>query len=309
MQNLLNGDNTRLSNSVLGNILHIYGAWNDAYLDAIRDNNIVGIELWPTSASGSQESFDFLYKIPNIVYFESHLLRPLDYKELYSLKNLIHIGFQRSLSKYFDFTKFRNLQSVSVSWTQTCESLFQCNKLRCLFISEYRKSEIHQLTKLKSLEALALKDCSLTDLSFLIDIKNIKKLELGAPKLDQLNVISHCDKLKLLKLIEYKGNSSLSFLADLRNINYLYILSGRKVDDVKFIQKMNNLRLFNFKLNILDGDLSSLGKLKHLSECRFQDRKHYNISLASIAEITHANKNELSVDDNLFCRHLQHGIL
>lgn len=76
--------------------------------------------------------------------------------------------------------------------------------------------------------------------------------------------IDHCGKIK-----------DFSVLEELENLEILYLEGNNSIPNLKFLDKLKNLQVFGFDVNVEDGNLSPCLRLPTVW-C-YQGRRHYNL--------------------------------
>ena len=75
--------------------------------------------------------------------------------------------------------------------------------------------------------------------------------------------IESCPKIK-----------DFSVLSSLENLEYLYLFGNNNLPNLDFLQNMKKLKVFNFTMNVEDGDLTNCLSIP-CATCK--NRKHYNL--------------------------------
>ena len=97
----------------------------------------------------------------------------------------------------------------------------------------------------------------LTDISFLADFKNLRRLDLDLNNISDISVLSGLINLWMLSLDDNQI-SDISALSGLTNLTYLY-LGGNQIRDISVLSGLTcltNLNLYNNKIS--DADIESL---------------------------------------------------
>ncbi len=147
------------------------------------------------------------------------------------------------------------------------------------------------LTKLSNLENLILGNNSLTDISFINDLKGLKKLDLS---INNVKNISSIKNLKNITELDLGGNqlSDISPLKELKNLMKLN-LEYNRLNDISLLKNFNNLTVLNIEGNQLN-DISPLKELKNLKKLNLGNNHLSDISPLKELE----NLTVLSIEDN-----------
>ncbi|WP_337085602.1 hypothetical protein [Elizabethkingia anophelis] len=204
----------------------------------------------------------------NIVYLSNF---NIDKSEiLYALRKAIRLEIKKCKYKgkeRIDWTVFSRLEEVFTPYSKRFVNLFTHLTLKTIFIEKFTeenyqfpKNEIlntlsiegsvscdwSTLTHFNKLEALYLSEIkSLTDISWLGDLNNLKELDISLCKNAKAitEVISKVKSLKYLHIFQSGVIESLQSLASLTNLEELTIENkGKLVDkNISFLDKIPNL--------------------------------------------------------------------
>ena len=192
-------------------------------------------------------------KIPGLEYLEVNSNEDLNYHLVPTLKTL-HL-----------FGPFSKLKDSDLKWLSACSQLdtleITCAKIRCL----------------EGIERLAQMQC--LRLNYNRSLQDISALESVAPTLRMLH-IEKCPNI-----------TDFSVLEKLNNLEYLVIKGSNEIPDLSFLRGLPNVQLFDFDINVVDGDLSPCLALPYV-RCR-RSRRHYNLKDAQLPKgpCKHGNEN------------------
>ena len=105
---------------------------------------------------------------------------------------------------------------------------------------------------------LYIKDLSIFDNRKLEDISVLSEISATLTALE----IDCCGKIK-----------DFSVLSSLSNLQSLRLIGSNKLPDLSFVKNLPELKVFDFRMNVLDGDLTPCLPIPYVS---IQNRKHYN---------------------------------
>lgn len=192
-------------------------------------------------------------KIPGLEYLEVNSNEDLNYHLVPTLKTL-HL-----------FGPFSKLKDSDLKWLSACSQLdtleITSAKIRCL----------------EGIERLARMQC--LRLNYNRSLQDISALESVAPTLRMLH-IEKCPNI-----------TDFSVLEKLNNLEYLVIKGSNEIPDLSFLRGLPNVQLFDFDINVMDGDLSPCLALPYV-RCR-RSRRHYNLKDAQLPKgsCKHGNEN------------------
>jgi hypothetical protein len=192
-------------------------------------------------------------KIPGLEYLEVNSNEDLNYHLVPTLKTL-HL-----------FGPFGELKDHDLKWLSACSQLdtleITCAKIHCL----------------EGIERLAQMQC--LRLNYNRSLQDISALESVAPTLRMLH-IEKCPNI-----------ADFSVLEKLKNLEYLVIKGSNQIPDLSFLRGLPNLQMFDFDINVVDGDLSPCLALPYV-RCR-RSRRHYNLKDAQLPKgaCKHGNEN------------------
>lgn len=192
-------------------------------------------------------------KIPGLEYLEVNSNEDLNYHLVSTLKTL-HL-----------FGPFSKLKDSDLKWLSACSQLdtleITCAKIRCL----------------EGIERLAQMQC--LRLNYNRSLQDISALENVAPALRMLH-IEKCPNI-----------TDFSVLEKLKKLEYLVIKGSNQIPDLSFLRGLPDLQLFDFDVNVEDGDLTPCLALPYV-RCR-RSRRHYNLKDAQLPKgaCKHGNEN------------------
>ncbi|CAM3601637.1 hypothetical protein ELOC111193_13040 [Elizabethkingia occulta] len=204
----------------------------------------------------------------NIIYFSNF---NIDKREiLYALKNAFRLEIRKCTYKgkeLIDWTVFTRLEELFTPYSKRFVNLFTHPALKTIFIEKFTEENyrfpeneiLHTLsiegnvscdwstlTHFNKLEALYLSEIkSLTDISWLGDLNNLKDLDISLCKNIEaiIEVISKIKSLKYLHIFQSGVIESLQSLANLTSLEELTIENKGKLIDknISFLDKISNL--------------------------------------------------------------------
>ncbi|MCL1674927.1 protein phosphatase 1 regulatory subunit 42 [Elizabethkingia meningoseptica] len=189
---------------------------------------------------------------------------------LYALKNAIRLEIKKCTYKgkeRIDWSVFTRLEEVFTLYSKRFVNLFTHPTLKTIFIEKFTEENYRfpkngiintfsiegsvscdwsTLTHFNKLEALYLSEIkSLTDISWLVELNNLKELDISLCKNAKAitEAISTIKTLKYLHIFQSGVIESIQSLASLTNLEELTIENKGKLSDknISFLDKISNL--------------------------------------------------------------------
>lgn len=261
-----------------GERLVLHQEWKDEYIGYMLDHNIS--ELNVNYARGFKgDSLDFLQNLPFLTGLLLIVYNVPDTSVIHNLKRLRALNIGTRDKTPLDFAQFPLLEDCGMDWRAKSESIFQCTKLKRLFISKYSAKNTDGFGSLSALKELYFSAGPVADLTGLSPLQGLEKLGLYYLRsLSSLEGIQSLTRLEELRIETCRKIDQIDEVRDLKNLRRLTIANCGDIASLRPIDGLSELdRLYFYEsTNILDGDLSSLTRLKKLSDVRFMNRKHYS---------------------------------
>ncbi len=204
--------------------------------------------------------------------YDAKYLDSLSIRHVSNLNNL-KLGQLKKL-KCITFDKTTSLENLG-------EELSQVEALSIWHISK-SLGQFEVLSKFPNLKWLTVAFCELSSLEGLCNTKSLLYLDLAyLRKLKSLRNISYVGssllELSLDSCREIEGNDGLNKLANLRS---LYVANWNQFVDLKFCENLELLESFLFSgVDVKDGNISRLFKLKNLKSIVYTSKKHFDVKL------------------------------
>ena len=281
-----------------GPVLEIDGKWKAEYFGLVHKHQVKGIHL-RFFLNEYETDFSFLAEMPHLQYFGAGIAFPFDPAPLYHLKDLRCLWLMSTRTMVIDFTRFKHLEVAALPWVKGMDSIFQCATLRRLALEGYRNPGSEAFCGLTALEALDLGDSTMVEIDSFADLPRLKKLRLMfLPRLTSIAPLRRCESLEVLHLGRCGKVTDFSPVKYLQRLQYLILSPGKSVPSLDMVKPLRKLRLFNFDLEVADGNMEVLKELPLLAHAVFPKRRRYSHSSAEIREWLSSKGRKLSVAEN-----------
>jgi len=261
-----------------GERLVLHQEWKDEYIGYMQDHKIS--ELNVNYARGFKgDTLDFLQDLPFLTGLLLIVYNIPDTSVIHNLRRLRALNIGTRDTTHLDFTQFPLLEDCFMNWRTKSESIFHCTALKRLHIDKYSGKNTDGFGSLSALKELYFSGGPVADLTGLIPLQGLEKLGLyHLRSLSSLQGIQSLMRLEELKIETCRKINQIDEVQDLKNLRRLTIANCGDIASLRPIDGLSRLeRLYFYEsTNILDGDLSSLTRLKNLSDVRFKNRKHYS---------------------------------
>ena len=254
--------------------LRIDCQWNDDIIPILENLSIESLYLY--GSAWSCDDYSFLSRIPPLKHLSilSSSINRIDYVSAQTeLAQLSLYGCIKD-QKTIDFRRIHHLKRLVCSGDVVNPTLFSCTELTHLSVDEIWEINNLQFNKLTHLTELTIKNSSITDLSFLNSLQELAELSMdNCRSIREFQAISY---LKNLRWLSLRGVilRDLSFLSQMSDLRILVIDTG-KVESIKPIEKLINLKAVSVRGLILDNDLTPISALPYLSMLWINNKRQY----------------------------------
>lgn len=197
---------------------------------------------------------------------------------LKSLKNLVKLNVQtNNISDYSILESLNKLKELSISDNTIQEDKFPTLfDLEVLSLRDCHLSNLSFIQKFKSLKKLNLSFNIIKELSFLKDFKNLTELNLSYNKISDISFLKGMNYLKELNLRnnQIKDITTLNDFKELTNLN----LRSNLISDIKILKEIKKLKFLDLNKNEIE-DISVLSNLKELVYLNLVSNQVYDISV------------------------------
>jgi hypothetical protein len=173
---------------------------------------------------------------------------------------------------------FPCLEECLLEWRDGFIPFLHSNSIRKLVLSDYKRSTIDEVSRLRNLRELSIYNSNIKSLDELSGLINLSRLELALlRKWDDLQFCSSLQNLMFFDISRCSALRSIQPLSFCRRLRRLAINDMAHIDSLSPIRSLPLLEelLFYGTTHIDDGDLSFLSDMPNLCSISFQDRKHY----------------------------------
>lgn len=227
----------------------------------------------------------FLEKCPTLKYL--HIIPAdcayhFDFSPLYCLKGLKGINCATEYGTHFtkkcslDYRYMPDIEDADIAGAGH-RFFNELPILKRLNVSRVKATDASNLFSSIHLERLDITQCSIKSLSGIEETCGLKELGLFYNRsLNDVGAIVACGKTLTTLAIESCGMiSDFSFLYELPNIEYLQLNGCNKLESLAFLKNMKKLKVLNFNLDVLDGDLTPCLSIPYVYLGR--NRKNFNL--------------------------------
>lgn len=283
--------------------LFIQEVASDGDIRYINDNNIEKVYL------KGMADYDFLKECPSIKYLAIEFQLPrkklknlpiqknkyiaqYDLSPIYEMPDLKMMELLSNEHENVatkctvDLNKLKKLESVSGD-CQYMDNIDCCTSLRSIYLVSYKpkSKNLEEFSKLRLLDTITLTQCSIESLKGIESLSKITCLYLYYNRnlRDIHDLMTVKDSIRALEIMNCPNIQDLEQLSNLTKLKTLSIWGKGEIQNIKFIEKMKNLKSFLFELNVLNGDLTPCLKLLNV-KC-IKDRRHYNYKNSDLPKL------------------------
>ena len=233
------------------------------------------INIIPSTTAGDKFDFSPLYILP----------------EIQSLRCSTKYGKFGENSSKMDYSQVCGLEDLCVS-TQNDVNYQRISTLKKLGVSNYNGSDLRNLFCSKELDTLEISSCRIRTLDGIETAPKMQCLYLSHNR--QLQDISRLDEvkktLKALRIQQCSKICDFSVLAELKNLEYLFLEGSNKIPSLDFVRTLSNLKTLIINMEVEDGDISPCLNLSYAHCGRI--RKHYNLKANDLPKGIYYRGNE-----------------
>jgi hypothetical protein len=252
--------------------------WQPGTEKLLLKNEIVELELNDAKGWHGNDIL-FLKLLPNLKAFTIIDLKISSVEPIHYLHELRKLEVITYCQTNIDSKSFPMLEDCALEWRSGASSLFACKTLRSFYVNRYNGKDTKNFSSLTNLENLSILNSTIESLRGIGNLKRLRALRLGNLKrLSSLSGINELINLEELDIQKCKKIDSLEDLGQMPRLKKIFLNDMGTINSFAPLAKIETLEsvLFYGSTNVVDGDISPLMSLKHLSKISFQNRRHYS---------------------------------
>ncbi|EMQ4858105.1 hypothetical protein Q4R69_04125 [Morganella morganii subsp. sibonii] len=211
----------------------------------------------------------------------------------YSYSSLIGVAQFRNL-QYFQligdvsdgeipFVELENLKEVDLKYQdKTCNQIFERKDIEYLDLGYYKERSGSKLEGFKKIKQLSLKHCVFSDLSFISDMNDLKKISVSYnSKLTHIEALGKVNNtLKSIGIQNCKKISDWHVLKEMKELEFIYIENCGEIESLDFLSNLPKLRALYIigSTKILDGKLKKIINKNNIEKVNVVIQKNYDIT-------------------------------
>ncbi len=263
----------------------------EQYIKCINKKNIKRLVL-AEEFGYKLNSLSFIEKLPFLEGLKiADSCKIKDLSPLYKLDDIVYLSLPKN-NYPLDFSYFPNLTELIITWNNKYKNLEKCFKLKFLWIVSFntKSQNFEDVPSFGNLQHLTVVRSNISSFIGLAPQPELKRIDLEyCTKLESFEGLEEIkDSLIHLQINNSKKLYKHDFLTNLYKIEILRLNSCGKVRNIRFLDRMPNLKSFAFAdTNVLDGDLSPLFNLESVG---FLNKRHYSHTDLEVKEIISKRK-------------------
>lgn len=195
-------------------------------------------------------------------------------------ETLDELRIQAGSNTRFDLTALPALRVLACDWKQVRDTIGKVTGIEDLYLASYAPSDLTPIAHLSGLRSLRMKERpAVRSLDGLEALPWLSQLGIFLSPLEDLSALAALNPpvLAELQLESCRRVVSLDDVRRLVGLRYLNVSECGDIDSLAPIAELRNLeRLYLYgSTKILDGDLSPLLGLTRLHDLRLMNRRHY----------------------------------
>ena len=277
-------ENWKIEDGKYGKKMILHVDWSDKFADVLLGMNIQELVLLKLKNFGWQ-SLDFLATVPWLKSFKLLDFLTDNIEGIYFLPELRSIYMGDYSKRPIDFSRFPSLKECYMEFCKGRNSVTTCSDLEYLSLQHYSYKDLARLSPLKKLSTLGIAQGSLSDISAIGAMSNLRDIGLVLLRnLTDLSPLCQLDKIQNLDLTGCKKFGKLDALSGLPTLRTLNISNCADIESLSPLLACKDLEILELSQDttIRDGDLTVLLQMPTLKYVDFENRRHYNLSREDI---------------------------
>lgn len=235
------------------------------------------------------DDISFLPQCPTLKHLNiipSYQASPkFDFSPLYDMPEILKLtcqnryGDREQYLSEIDFARIRGLTSLGFVANKGTINYNKVETLKTLHVADFtgENRDLSDLTCGRSLDSLRLIQCKMRSLNGIEVSNRMQCLQLYYNRsLRDISALSRVkETLWALRLENCPKIEDFSVLEELENLQVLELSGGNALPNLSFLKKMKKLKMFDFSMNVLDGNLEPCLDIPYAYSMR--NRKHYNL--------------------------------
>lgn len=252
--------------------------WEPAFEKHLKSREVVELEL--NDGKGWRGvDVEFLRLFPELRSFTIVDLRIDSVAPIHDLHRLQKLKVVTYCRTPIDFAAFPDLVDCGLECRTGAESLFDCIRLKHLFVNRCRERTFDRFARLENPESLIVLSGPLQSLGGIERLQRLTHLRLGNLRsLRSLDGLEDLGELNQLEIQVCGRIDDISAIAGLGRLKTLLLESCGDIASLRPVSQLTALEtlVFDGTTHIVDGDLTLLLGLKKLRKVSFQNRRHYS---------------------------------
>ena len=252
------------------------------------------------------EKLDFLDRCPTLTHLEIvpafNINGNLDLTQLYKQPKIQYLNFPRQSGLKIngikegkrgpiDFSNIIGLEELSFEVSKTDSASHPIHSLKKLSISKFKSNTSEPLQGLfdgGQMSDIDFTQCNLTSLKFLKNCTTLSDVSINYDRAfsDLLELYDFRDTIEHLSIYNCSKIINFGVISNFYHLLSLHLWGSNQVSDLSFLRELNQLKIFTFDMNVINGDLSFCLNIPYVYSAK--DRRHYNYKDAQLPK-----KNEI----------------
>lgn len=261
-------------------------------MSVFQEEEMAGIHISSIGAYKAR-NLDFLREYPNVNTVLVSDGQGIDLEGLTYLANLKHL----TLDHYdtpIPLSRFAKLKTFKGEWSTGLDFEHGCSCLQFLTLCKYKARDLTAFPYIPSLLDLELIQPTIASLDGIERYVHLKNLQFfRCLQLTSISAITGLDdgEIEYIAFRQCKKIKDIESLGELSHVKRITLETCGAVDSLAFFLGCRELEGVGFfETDVLDGDLSPLLRLPHLSFVGMSDKRHFSHTKLEINRLLNANQ-------------------